>query len=245
MSADFLAWAVDTELRRNGSSGGFVRAMLGYLLHINAVDHALVARTGGQGLPFAPGFVLIQDPEELRSRHYCSVYYPVDHSKVWRLAGKRYGVTLLPCQAEGDRPSNHAWIFELLCGGVPNPAWTRDMLNRVGANDPTDVFYRGNGWPGTFQANGQSVPWQSEWDRKNLLPECQNCHRACSENADFTCADPWGLRPRLVGAGKTLVRSHTPGAEQLVVEAVKNGVILIEPDGGLMSRRLKAHAKRQ
>lgn len=228
--------------------------MLAYLLRTGEIDAALVARTGPAGGPFAPGFAIVDDPTKLRSRRYCSVYYPCDPFETVLQPGLRYAITLLPCQVERLRclQQSGCWpqvqyVFGLLCHYVPRPEWTGEVCQSLGIEHPNELVYRGNGWPGSITAEGRSSPHLVHWRGNNTglaMPRCHHCRRCCGES-DWTCADPWGLKPRDVGDGKTLVRIHTEQAQNLTDEAERDGAIIVEPDGGLMKRRLVKHARRR
>ena len=247
---DVLAWASDPVLRRNSSSGGFVRAMLTYLLQTGQIDAALVARTGAEDDPFQPGFTVVDDPEELRSRRYCSVYHPTDPFETVLQPGLRYAITLLPCQVERLRclQQSGCWpqvryVFSLLCAGMPRLEWTQSLFKKQGASTPTDVGYRGNGWPGTMVTSGIESPIPT-WTDDDVIPRCLRCRRTTAES-DWTCADPWGCKQKWVGLGRTLVRIYTKKALHTTGLASLFGLIHAESDGGLMGRRLFKHARRR
>lgn len=249
----FLAWSTDPELRRNASSGGFVRAMLRWMLETNVIDRAIIARTGPRGNGFRPECVATDDPEELADRRTASVYYPVSPLSVPRDKRLLYAATLLPCQVETLRKAQAKGlsreigvVIELLCHHTPRPEFVQRACAQMAVRNPATVYFRGNGWPGEFTADGTSMPYLPTWGRHGatMLPRCRACTRTCGP-ADWTVADPWGLGGDM-GDGKTLVHAHTCKAWRLAIEAKEAGAIEIEHvDGAEWDRRMDQHAKRR
>lgn len=252
---DYLAWATDDELRRNGSSGGFIRSMVLYLLSVGEIDEMILTRTGPEEGPFHPGCLATTDRQEIASRRSSSVYYPTDPFAVQLDSCLRYAVTLLPCQVEELRKKqargewlNVAYVFELLCNHVPSAAWTSKLCESAEISDPRRVVYRGDGWPGKVTIDDDHhVLFLRAWPRDVRdfgLAKCQKCCRIYGAS-DWVCADPWGLSSTMVGEGKTLVRTVTSMARRLFSDAIRAGQIQGSSDEGLLQRRLKNHRRRK
>ncbi len=249
----FLAWSTDAELRRNASSGGFVRGLLLYMLEAGVVDQVLIARTGPAGGGFAPGFVATDDPVELRDRRTASVYYPVDPWSVPLDPRLAYAATLLPCQVETLRALQArgelmeiVYVVELLCHHTPTRDYTDAVLAELVVPSPRRVAYRGDGWPGNMTVDGHSVTHMHAWGRHAapMLARCRPCRRTCGA-ADWTVADPWGLLANM-GDGKTLVNIHTSSGGRVMRAAVAHDYLAVQPvDPAAWPARMAAHARRR
>lgn len=250
----FLAWSTDAELRRNASSGGFVRGLLLYMLEAGVVDQVLIARTGPAGGGFAPGFVATDDPVELRDRRTASVYYPVDPWSVPLDPRLAYAATLLPCQVEtlralqarGELLEIVWYVIELLCHHTPTPEFTAAICGELGVENPQSVVYRGNGWPGEVEVDGRRAAQPRMWGRHAapMLARCRPCRRTCGA-ADWTVADPWGLGGDM-GDGKTLVKVHTSSGGRVMRAAVAHDYLAVQPvDPAAWPARMAAHARRR
>lgn len=248
-----LAWATDKQLRRNASSGGFTRAMLRFMLQTNTVDGAIIARTGPKNGGFAPDCIATDDPDELVDRRTCSVYYPVAPLAVQTDARLLYAVTLLPCQVEALWAMQGqgfyreiGYVFELLCHHTPTGEFTANVCTAL-KQPPTDVAYRGNGWPGSITIHGESTPYLAAWGKhaSSMLHRCQRCRRTHSTESDWVVADPWGMLGDM-GDGKTLVHANTHEAAELIDRAVEAGCIAMESvDEELWHKRMVLHERRR
>lgn len=249
MATTLLAWATDPELRRNGSSGGFIRAMQIWMLETGAVDWVLHARTGREGdIYICPEYVATNTPYALRGRKTCSVYYPVWNSAVCVEYDKSYAATVLPCYMPVIRLHPEiVYTFELLCHHTPRYEWTTQIAETLGAGAcPGTVAYRGNGWPGELTINDKTVPHTKYWSndvQKWGLPKCKHCTRVHSPDTDFVCGDPWGYKGEM-GDGKTMVLAQTARAEKLLEQAIAASVIATEPlDRAFWDKRIRNHRK--
>jgi coenzyme F420 hydrogenase subunit beta len=235
-----LAWAADSRIRRESSSGGFTKAMLAWLVAEGRVDCAVVTRMRE---PFRAETIATADPIEIVTPQTNSVYHmapvlqaiPEDRSSA---------VVALPCQIEAIRRGQASgrfakvrYLFELMCNQVPGPGWRASLLSLFGvdAQDVARVVYRGGGWPGRVlleTKDGRELVerWgRRTWHNSRWLPRhCQACRRLTC-GGDYLVGDPWGLPPREIGDGKTLVVPRAAALGLPIASAAAAGAIQWQP----------------
>jgi len=222
----WLAWAEDAELRRVGSSGGFVRAMLGYMLEGGRwLERASIVRMPGRR-------VTVRDGGALRGRDTASVYLPVFAP----VPEEADAATVLPC--EPTRPG--IWRFELLCHHV----FAEGTCGHV-------RYFRGGGFPGYWEdREGGAHPYPKGLPG-GMAECCRFCARDGTEDADFVCADPWHYRrgralAEMVGDGMTLVLAQSAAARRVLAEAAGCGAIGLRPVSlEFWEMRMEKHRKRR
>ena len=143
-----LAWAKDPELRRNGSSGGFIRAMLGFMLDEGIIADASVVAMPGKRLR-------ISEKGSIRGRSVSSVYRPVFPEAMPCGAS-----VVLPCENQRTQ-----FVFELICQHMPPLKCTEGVK-----------FFRGNGWPGTTLKDGIETPFKFTSEMLPRCKKCHRTH---------------------------------------------------------------------
>ena len=243
----YLGYAKDSELRRQGTSGGVGSALLKYLFDQGRIQTAVSFDYDAATLQYVPKLIHSFADYQVAG----SIYHEIALVDFIRrnAAAIRGGFACfcLPCQARAIRhaveQSRHAcFLLGLTCSAQQDVAATRYLLKRLGIRpgDVRRIQYRGNGWPSGIQiqlADGQmrTVPnLHSAWSkifhsRLFIQPRCFRCGHTLNDDADVSLADPWLASLRTaVGDGKTLVMVNTPAGEALWKEA-GSAVCVAEP----------------
>jgi coenzyme F420 hydrogenase subunit beta len=242
-------YAVDTNIRFNGSSGGLVSALalycleregMGGVLHIEKDEFLpwknktgisrnrfdILAKTGSRYSPASPCDSL--DYMERADGPVAFIGKPCD------IAGLRKAEALRP-----EIRKKEGITIGIFCAGTPSTQGTLDLLKKLGV-DPDraeEIRYRGRGWPGNtfvrFKGSKltRDIPYEESWGfLNNYRPfRCYLCPDGTSEFADISCGDPWyrTMEPNEIGHSLLLVR--TESGRTIVRRAMEAGYIKIHP----------------
>lgn len=244
--------ATDPKVRRQGSSGGVLSALLIYLLDSGRVDAVL--HTGADS------------DEPLRNRSLMSTtkaevlagagsrYSPASPVADLPAALARYGRVAFvgkPCDAAAVRllisqqpalAERVSYVLSFMCAGTPSHQGTLALLQRMGlAQDTVAEFrYRGDGWPGltratTSSGSSEALDYNTSWGQilnRHLQTRCKLCADGVGEFADVVCGDAWyskdGYPDFTERDGRSVVLVRTPVGRDLVEQAWAGGTISLE-----------------
>jgi len=247
----YLIYSPDDGIRLDSSSGGFITALILYLMEKNLADGAIVARAQGENPLVAESF-LATDREAMLSAR-ASKYAPVSSCVVLRQVLERPGRYVFvgtPCMIQALRnlqqlcePLRQRIILAigLVCAGMASRLSTKAYLIRYGV-DPSQVWritYRGGGWPGRFRAYAKDGTMLLDRpllgdELSYLVPcdhylRCWNCLDHWGKFADLVVSDPWSDQMvQYERKGKSAVMVRTPAGEQAVQAAVESGALVAE-----------------
>ena len=245
----YLAHASDTLIRRNGSSGGVVTAMLLDLVGRGESKGAIlfgphrdepwrgwgqVASSGGEIAAAA------------QSRYHLS---PLN-TALGEIPDARgdYAYVGLPCQIHGlrklqaagwGRAGTHLFpIFGIYCGNNLYYEATRVMLRKLGVKRPEDLSalsYREGAWPGSLPPaprTGSCARYRSS-SFNQVIPfyinrRCLFCVDLANELADLSVGDGWA-KEESGGMDGRYVLTRTETGDRVFERAVRSGVIEAEP----------------
>lgn len=241
-------FAVDPEIRRQGSSGGILSAISLYCLEQEGFDFVLhtgakkgmpwgnetvksrtrselLARTGSRYAPSSPCDGL-HDIEE--SKKQCVfIGKPCDVSAAWQMRLRR------------PKLERHlGLVLTFFCAGTPNEQGALDLLRTLQVN-PTAVDavrYRGAGWPGEFtvlhenESKEVSLSYHESWAR--LTPyrplRCNLCPDGLGRVADISCGDSWGKFRNDRDAGRSLVLVRTERGREILRRAIATHYVTLQ-----------------
>ncbi|MEJ1178638.1 MULTISPECIES: Coenzyme F420 hydrogenase/dehydrogenase, beta subunit C-terminal domain [unclassified Pseudarthrobacter] len=249
------AWqgaARDEKTRLNGSSGGVLTALAGWLLESGQISYAI----GSNAEPDAPRRTI---PVRITTKAEAlaaagSRYAPV--SNLTELSDEpdtRTAAILKPCEAtalaqyqdacavpDANRPIS----LSFFCAGTPSQLATDRLIDEMGI-DPLQLQslrYRGNGWPGEFTAVGtsgeaRSISYDESWGKhlgRELQWRCKICPDGTGEHSDISVGDYWHSDERGYpifenASGNSAVIARTARGHQLLIEAVEAGVLDLSP----------------
>lgn len=234
--------ATNPDIRRSGSSGGVLTALA-----------SMLAESSGDGIVAVQSAAdptrstAVVSPAQGVRDAAGSRYAPVSSAG---LAGRSAVHVGKPCEvaaidrmvAEGvvsDRPV----LLSFLCAGTPTQHATDDLLRHLGA-DPDAVVglrYRGNGWPGEFEAvtgTGErfSCSYDDAWGKvlgRRVQWGCKLCPDGTGEHADISVGDYWdadenGYPIFKEADGNSVVIARTRRGQEILDEAVTRGIIRLE-----------------
>ncbi|UAL08904.1 Coenzyme F420 hydrogenase/dehydrogenase, beta subunit C-terminal domain [Caulobacter segnis] len=248
------AYALDPEIRFQGSSGGVITAILSHLLstgkvdaviqvgvdrdfallndtYVHASSHELVANAGSRYSPSAP----LEAVRALKA----------DDARRFAFVGKPCDVAALRHYVRNDPAlsSRFPFMISFICAGVPSQKGTEAILEKMGANasDVVGFKYRGAGWPGMTRATDKQgkvyeLTYNEAWGRilnRHLQPRCKLCADGTGEAADIVCGDAWyeskdGYPSFEERDGRSLLLVRTEIGRLLVSEAERVGAISSE-----------------
>ena len=241
--------AVDPEIRKQGSSGGVISALLTHLLESGKVDFVAQIATSQQN-PLANELQISRTREDV-IRAAGSRYAPSAPLRTLRdllATGQKFAFVGKPCDIAAlrrysefneDIKTQVPYMLSFMCAGIPSMRGTYEVLEKLGADRTklTSFRYRGDGWPGmtrAVQTDGQSfeMDYNTSWGTilgKHLQFRCKICPDGTGEFADVVCADAWygkdGYPDFAEHDGRSLVLSRTQTGEALIQTAIENKTI--------------------
>ena len=246
-----VGYALDTSLRRSGTSGGLVTAVLLELLRTGEVDSAVVVR---QAAPLKAEALLARTEDEVRSAQK-SKYIVAPYDQVLRQAQDCRSVALvgLPCHLEGVRRASLLlpnWAerirfkISLLCAANLRLEVYRYLLRARGLSE--DELVRWDFRPGDW--------WRQDYFRavtsddrselfafrhgilKNILPirlfareACLMCPDFSGRSADLSVGDAWFERYKGERAGRSFYVARTERAQALLDAMRERDSLCAEP----------------
>ncbi len=266
----FVGHAADEGVRKLGTSGGVVTALLLYMLKQGEIDGAVVVGMDPDN-PLRSMGVLATTAEEIMAgamSKYC-LTPSLDLLREIRRRKGNFAVACLPCQAHGLRKlvevdpvlsRKIVCILGLFCNCNMERKGHLEALRACGVN-PDDVQcfqFRGGPWPGGFHVvkkNGDKIALHHMRysDLVNVLfrlygaGRCYLCFDALSEYADISCGDFHAgdysdTFGRLTSC--TLVFQRTSRGKRILDMAEKDGALVMHPlSRDRMSKRIIGMAK--
>lgn len=247
-------YAIDPEVRRQGSSGGIITALLLHLLSTRTVD-AVIQVGAALDDPIRNTTYIHSDPDAVLansgSRYAPSAPLAViqgllGNGKVYAFVGKPCDVAALRAtlQRQPKYKGQFPYLLSFMCAGVPSEHGTEAILEKMGAKrEKVKSFrYRGDGWPGLTKAishNAQiySMTYNESWGsilNQFLQPRCKVCADGIGEAADVVCADAWyesqnGYPSFEERDGRSLILVRTRAGQKLIDDAYDSSAITITP----------------
>lgn len=253
LSSSQTGYAIDSEVHRQGSSGGIITALLQHLLSNCEVD-AVIQVGAAKDEPIRNTTYIHDDPAAVLgnagSRYAPSSPLAVIQDLLGN--GNRYAFVGKPCDVAAlrtflrDSPQfehQFPYLLSFFCAGVPSEHGTEAILKQMGvAREQLSSFrYRGDGWPGlttasTRAGNNYSMTYNESWGtilNRHLQPRCKVCADGSGEAADVVCADAWfesqnGYPSFEENDGRSLILARTRVGQKLIDEALAAGMIVTE-----------------
>ncbi len=251
--ASYTGYSLNSDVRKMGSSGGVLTALLTSLLETNVVD--AIIQVGASDInPLRNQVVITQDSCEL-IKNAGSRYAPSSPLSVVRSLmgnGKKYAIVAKPCDiaalralTERDTSVKEQFpvLLSFMCAGIPSEKATYDILNKfkVDMKEVKSFRYRGDGWPGLttavdLQGKAYSMPYNESWGsilNRKLQVRCKICVDGTGELADIVCADAWheskdGYPSFEEKQGRSLILVRTAQGKNVLEKAVSEGFVGLE-----------------
>lgn len=205
------AWSSDPFIRKKASSGGVITTLAIHLLETQKVNGILhvgvndgtylynslkVSKTkediiNNMGSRYAPALVFDQLKNILNKSKdiYAFIGKPCD------IAGIKNFVKEFP-----EYKDRINYFLAIFCAGMPSYNGTKETLKLSGHNeDPFSLKYRGDGWPGFFEAKYEKkttfkISYNDSWGKvlgKTVGLRCKICPDGIGLLADIAVGDSW------------------------------------------------------
>jgi coenzyme F420 hydrogenase subunit beta len=249
------AWAADPEIRFEGSTGGVLTALAGYLLASKRVEFILQVKSSSSEPSFGEpvlSFTTADVLEAAGSRYgpaapLLDIGEALDRNQPFAFVAKPCDIAALRNYARQDERVDRLvkYCLTMVCGGFGTPQGTVEFYRRFGI-DPeavTGLRYRGRGCPGPTRvetADGAQefhyIDYWGEDETTWTLPfRCKICPDGIGEAADIAAADTWiGGSPNRVDSaddpGTNALIARTRAGEELIADAAADGALTLEYD---------------
>jgi len=242
-------WALDSEVRNNGSSGGVLSAICIELLERKEITAVLHVGSDEEN-PKLNSLHISRTREDVLKR--CSSRYaPADVfsriknflelDEVYAFVGKPCDITAMQAFLE-THPQYQSKVkiyLSFFCAGIPSYRGTDALLEKN--KKLTSLKYRGNGWPGYFTAkysdgSETKMSYLESWG--NVLGRyvnfrCKICPDGIGLAADIVAADSWktkdGYPDFKEQDGRNFIIVRTDLGKKILQQCVENETIHVEP----------------
>jgi coenzyme F420 hydrogenase subunit beta len=249
------AWASDTEVRYEGSTGGVLSALASYLLASKRVDFILHARASTTEPTFGESHLSFTHADVMQAAG--SRYGPtapligirevLDRGQPFAFIGKPCDISALRNFSRHDNRVDQLVKYWLtpVCGGYMPPLSTQKFLQRndIDPESVTAFRYRGRGCPGPMRIETKNQVkelhyldfWGEDASQWSLPFRCKVCPDGIGEAADIAAADTWpdGSPTREDSEddpGTNAIIARTVAGIELLESAQRDGAITIEYD---------------
>jgi coenzyme F420 hydrogenase subunit beta len=241
-----IGYATDPAIRRRGSSGGVISAVLNYLLKEKKIDGVLTL-VDLPDKPLQPQAKIITDVKDLLAAAQ-SKYCLAPVNTILREIGERNGKFAyvgLPCQIHSIRKlqmihdpnvRNLSLLIGSYCGSINYFTSINDFLKKNKVNDLSlvrRIQYRAGEWPGKLLIklnNGKEFELEKFYANYMTMfytvKRCQVCFDLTNEFADISAADAWSPKYEERGKGYSLFISRTALGEKVIKECLEKGVLV-------------------
>lgn len=232
----------DEKTRYQGSSGGVVATMVGYMFETHRIQNTVSYEFDKYNW-FEPKLIYSYTDYQIVG----SIYHDVELIKFLKdnVSNIKSSIliTCLPCQVKAirgilEKKKIDSFIIALTCSSQMSKVATHFLFNKFGIEEKDIEFfrYRGNGWPSGVQIktrtnkyffhNTKSI-WMDIFNSQLFtLKRCFSCEDTFGLEADISVADPWLERYITTdNIGATLVVAHTDKGNELIKEALQSGVL--------------------
>lgn len=245
----YLTYSCDSNIRKDGASGGFVTALLISLLRNKDIDGAIVVRADKDNPIRFESFLAGGIDELFKSMGSC--YSPVSVCLALRTVLEKpgkYAFVGKPCEVYALKNLQNVipvlkerikFVIGLFCAQTPSRSRTYELIEHYGVNpsDITKLKYRGNGWPGKFVIQGSNkelvnAPYLKAWRflaSGRIAIRCLLCFDKFSEMSDLSVGDPRGEKFEDNDKnGKTVVVVRNETGKHLLEIVGNRGDIVLE-----------------
>lgn len=243
------SWSLNNKIRKKSATGGVISSLAIYLLENKKVDAIL--QVGVKNNSWLYNELLVSRTKEDIFRNAQSRYAPaLVFNKIKLIldsSNDTFGFIGKPCDIAGIKnfleintqyQNRIKYTLAIFCAGMPSYNATHTLVSKAGIiEEPTFLKYRGEGWPGEFEArwkNGQSlkISYDNSWGKvlgRTLGIRCKICPDGIGMLADISTGDSWNTKdgyPDFKEAdGKNFCFIRTKNGNKLYQDAVKAGYI--------------------
>ncbi len=249
----FYSWSQKNENSANYTGGGFVTALLEYLLRSGQVDTVFAAKKGAD--IYDAKIAIIEDPDQIIKETSGTLYCGTFISAKMLLqylesnAGKKIALVLKGCDAKAvielskrhKVDMNDLILIGLTCSGTINPIKAREMAALKFFIPPDEVkditFSKGRCiFSTTTEEKGIPIDeLEKEGYGRRLC--CQRCTTKIPRQCDIVCGS-WGVIGEYSG-NATFVEICSKKGSDILEDAVKSGAVGLIPadENGIAIRK--------
>jgi len=240
------AWANDSIVRKKASSGGVISSLAIYLVDNKKVDAIL--HVGLKDNSYLFNELKISKTKEDILKNAASRYAPAlvfnNLKKILDSTELFYAFIGKPCDIAAVNnfvkefpiyKERIKYTIAIFCAGMPSYNGTKKVLSLTGHDEePLTLQYRGNGWPGFFEAKFKNNPpfklsYNESWGNvlgKHLGFRCKICPDGIGIMADISVGDSWNTKDGYPDFeetdGRSFVMLRTENGKDLFNSAVLN-----------------------
>lgn len=242
-------WATDGEIRFHASSGGVVSSLAIYLIQERIVDSIL--QVGVSSDDYRYNILKVSSNREEVLNNAQSRYAPAlslyTVKQILDKSNKSFAFIGKACDIAGMKNfietfpeyKDRIKIFiSIVCAGMPSLRGTEEAVKLSGQEkEPTTLKYRGDGWPGLFNAKWDdgtefSLTYHESWGKilgKYLNFRCKVCVDGIGTLADISVGDSWNTKDGYPDfeekEGKSLIFARTSKGLECIKGAEIKGYI--------------------
>ena len=243
------AWSGDDGIRHKAASGGVVTSLAIFLLESNKVDGIL--QVGVRDDNYLYNELKVSRTREEVIKNAQSRYAPalVFHriKEILDTDDACYGFIGKPCDMAAMQnfirefqqyEGRIKFYISIFCAGMPSYNATIQTWQQSGHKDePIKLKYRGDGWPGNFQADFKDgstyhISYNESWGEilgKQLGFRCKICPDGIGMLADVSVGDSWntknGYPDFTEDDGKCFCMVRSEKGDELLESAAQQGYI--------------------
>jgi len=249
----FIGSSSSNEIEKKASSGGVISTVLIYLLEKKEVDYVIHIGPDSDD-PLSHKVKLSSNAAEVLqnadsryapSAPLANVLQLIEPDKRYVFVGKPCDVAALRSLSKFNQKiaEQVKYYLSFFCFGIPSLNQTKKLIKQLGVdqNEIKSIFYRKDGWPGSFNvetdAGGKySMPYKDymHFLFSDLHIRCKICPDGLGESADITCGDAWnefdekGYPSFKNSRGQNIIFSKTKTGVNLLNEVIASGNIQID-----------------
>ena len=205
----YIAYAADSQIRYEATSGGVGSAIIKYLFDNQIIQTSITFDYDCNSLQYVPRLIYSYDEYRITG----SIYHEIRliqfiKDNLYKIRGG-FACFVLPCQTLAirtilEKKGIRSILIGLTCSSQQNIGATCYLLKRmrIKERDVERIQYRGNGWPSGIQIklknkkeifvpNNNSIWTDIFHSRIFVMPRCLRCHETISNKVDIALADPW------------------------------------------------------
>lgn len=246
------SWSTDLIIRKKSSSGGVITSLAIYLLESHRVNAILHVGTTEESYLYNQ-LSVSHTREEVLNRT-ASRYAPAlmfnKLADILKSSDETFAFIGKPCDIAGLKnfleeypiyQKRIIYFLSIFCAGMPSYQGTKEVLKLSGnEEEPYFIKYRGDGWPGFFEAYYLNRPtfklsYNESWGKvlnQHLNFRCKICPDGIGILADIAVGDSWktkdGYPDFEEDNGKSFVMIRTHKGQSLFDAAVEHEYISSE-----------------
>jgi len=248
----YTAHSLNSHIRHDCSSGGFITSLLLYLIENKIVDYVVVADQDEKSIYLHKPKLTKNKKEIIKASG--SKYIPITQSAAIKNildAKGKCAFVGLPCHINGIIKASEKFPLikekikfkiSLFCGGVSNLYATKYLvkLSETLNEDMLSIKFRGGGWPGFFKLTKKDgsfikIPYQSIRAMGGVYSSplfrplyCAMCSDPFGRLSDISTGDAWLNRFIKDKEGRNLIIVRNKELDKILSDMAKKDLLYLE-----------------